>query len=85
MEKIDIPEFLTKPGQVEKQNPNSRHYEKLKELVQGCDEDDASLICELFAEKYPDLMFTALKDRLELLTHLSNQAKEVFNSLGGLE
>lgn len=82
---LDLPEFLTKPGKIEKFDENSRHREKLKELVLGTDEDDAAYICELFAEKYPDLMFTALRDRLEMLTHLSNRAKEIYNSLGGLE
>lgn len=85
MNSVEIPDFLTKPGQIEKFDDNYRHTEKLKEIAASTDEEDAALICKIFAEKYPDLMFTALRDRLELLTHLSNRAKEIYNSLGGLE
>lgn len=88
MEGMNMPEFLqnheevpkfTKPGDEE------RHREKLIEIANATDEDDAKLICDIFAEKYPHLMFSALEDRLHHLVDVSNKAKRVFNSLGGLD
>lgn len=88
MEGMNMPEFLqahedipkfTKPGDEE------RHRERLIEIANATDEDDAKIICAIFAERYPRLMLEAIEERIDSLVGISNKAKRIFNSLGGLD
>lgn len=56
----EIPEFL-KEAQLTKPDPDAKHHEKLVEIARGFDEQDASVVCQIFAREYPDIMFNALK------------------------
>lgn len=59
--KIDnIPSFLNETPSLTKPNEEARNRERLMELIDGMDRDDASVICSGLAAKYPVEMFTAM-------------------------
>lgn len=56
----EVPSFL-KETTLTKPDPDAKHHEKLVEIARGFDTEDAAIVCQIFARKYPDIMFNALK------------------------
>lgn len=59
----EIPEFL-KEAQLTKPDEAAKHHNKLMEIANGFDEQDAAYVCRIFARKFPDTMFNALKTEM---------------------
>ena len=81
----EVPSFL-KEAALTKPDPDAKHHEKLIEIANGFDIEDASIVCQIFARKYPTLMLKALSTEMDDLRALRDdvtktieiyQAKEV--------
>lgn len=59
----EIPSFLKEPD-LTKPNPDMKHKEKLVEIANGFDEEDARVVCKIFARKFPSLMLKALETEI---------------------
>lgn len=59
----EVPSFL-KEATLTKPDPDAKHYEKLVEIANGFDEEDAKAVCKIFARKYPMLMLKALSTEI---------------------
>ncbi|MBO7452096.1 MAG: hypothetical protein J6U54_17345 [Clostridiales bacterium] len=59
----EIPEFL-KEVNLTKPDENAKHHEKLLEMAKGFDSEEATIICRIFARKYPTLMLNALSSEI---------------------
>lgn len=55
----EVPSFLQNP-ELTKPDSDARHHEKLEEIAEGMDYDDAAFVCKIFARKYPTVMIDAL-------------------------
>ena len=59
----EVPEFL-KEVNLTKPDENAKHHEKLLEMAKGFDSEEATIICRIFARKYPTLMLNALSSEI---------------------
>lgn len=52
---------------------NQMHLDRLEDIAENFTDDEAAIVAEKLMEKYPDIIFTVLRDRYEKLMHV-NQA-----------
>ena len=74
----DVPEFL-KEVNLTKPDENAKHHEKLLETAKGFDSEEAAIICRIFARKYPDIMFNALKAEIVDLRAIKDDVSKTMN------
>lgn len=57
------------------------HEKKLMDICKGYCEEDARIVCKVFAEMYPDIMFDALRDEQNQMKSLINNVKKNLNTI----
>ena len=55
-------------------DPNKMHFDSMRHLAETCDSDEADIIIDILAKRYPGKMFKSLSDRLD---HLEGIVKNV--------
>ena len=59
----EVPSFL-KEAALTKPDPDAKHHEKLIEIANGFDIEDASIVCQIFARKFPEIMLNAIETEI---------------------
>lgn len=74
----EVPSFL-KEAALTKPDPDAKHHEKLIEIANGFDIEDASIVCQIFARKYPTLMLKALSTEMDDLRALRDDVTKTID------
>ena len=64
---MNVPEFLKQEG-VELTKPDGKHGERLAEIAENYDENDAKIVLDILARKYPTITLNAIEKQITTLT-----------------
>ena len=79
----EVPSFLKEPA-LTKPDENAKHFEKLLEMAKAMDEEEAAIVCGIFARKYPNVMLLTLSaeiNSLRLLRDEVSKSYETYNNM----
>lgn len=71
--KMEVPKFIQEPAKLTKPNEGLRHNERLTEIYEHMDEEDARVACKQLAKKYPMIVLESVIDEL-------NSAREILST-----
>lgn len=60
------------------------HEEKLREIANGFQPDDAKIVLDIFVQKFPDLVFKSLYERFKEMTQNGMSVKDMLNHTYGV-
>lgn len=66
-EKMNVPEFLNQKAP-ELTKPEGKHGERLAEIAENYDENDAKIVLDILAKKYPTETLNAIEKQIVTLT-----------------
>ena len=74
----EVPSFL-KEAALTKPDPDAKHHEKLIEIAHGFDMEDANIVCQIFARRFPGLMLRAISDEITDLRALRDDVSKTID------
>lgn len=69
---------------LDEQLAKENHEEKLKEIANGFQADDAKIVLDIFVKKYPTLVFRSLHERFQEMTKNGENIKDTLNQIYGV-
>ena len=81
---IDISELkqITEEAEAVKPDPNKMHYESLANMAQNCPDEEAKIMIDIFAIRFPEIMLQSLSNRITRLQNYFNASVQLSEELG---